>query len=314
MICVVTGAAGFIGSNLTDRLLAFGHRVVGLDNFTTGRKQFLQEALKNKNFTFNKVDLYDFNSLSEYFVGSDIVFHLSANADVRFGIERTRVDLEQNTIVTHNILETMRRVGVNKIVFSSTGSVYGEAAEIPTSETSPFPIQTSLYGASKLACEGLVSAYSEAFQMNNWIFRFVSILGERYTHGHIYDFYKQLKTKPSLLKILGNGSQKKSYLYIDDCVDALLMTVDGKLANGVFNLGVDQYCSVVESVNWICEELKLNPKLVFSGGKRGWVGDNPFIYLDTSKIRSFGWCPNYSIEESVKKTVRYLKANEWVLG
>lgn len=314
MICVVTGAAGFIGSNLTDRLLDHGHQVIGLDNFSTGKRRFLQNALGNKNFRLHEVDLFKAPNLAKYLDGADIIFHLSANADVRFGVDQTRVDLEQNTIVTYNILDAMKLVGVDNIVFSSTGSVYGEAKEFPTSEISAFPIQTSLYGASKLACEGMLSAYSEAFGINSWIFRFVSILGRRYTHGHIYDFYKQLKNDPSTLKILGDGSQRKSYLYIDDCVDALMMAADKKLASGIFNLGTDDYCTLVQSVSWICEELELKPHLEFSGGKKGWVGDNPYIYLDTSKIRKSGWSTQYKIEESVKNTVRFLKSNEWVFN
>jgi UDP-glucose 4-epimerase len=207
----------------------------------------------------------------------------------------------------------MRSNGIKKIAFSSTGSVYGESPVIPTPEDGPFPIQTSLYGASKLACEGLISAYCEGFGFQSWIFRFVSILGERYTHGHVFDFYKKLKKDPTSLSVLGNGKQRKSYLYVQDCIAAMMLAVekaDEKV--NIFNLGVDGYVEVNESIGWICKELGVNPKLQYSGGDRGWVGDNPFIFLDTKKIQSLGWTPKFDIQQGVLKTVQYLKNNEWV--
>ncbi|MDB2690727.1 NAD-dependent epimerase/dehydratase family protein [Planktomarina temperata] len=314
MLCVVTGAAGFIGSNLVDRLIGLGHEVIGLDNFGTGRRRFLEKVATNKNFRLYQVDLFKSEDLSTYFAGVDVVFHLSANADVRFGVDRTRVDLEQNTMVTYNVIESMKRVGASNIIFSSTGSVYGEAKDIPTSETSQFPIQTSLYGASKLACEGMICAFNEAFDFNSWIFRFVSILGPRYTHGHVFDFVEQLRSDASNLRILGDGSQRKSYLHIDDCIDALIMAANGKLDCGIYNLGTDDCCNVEQSATWICEQMRVNPRFNYSGGKRGWVGDNPYILLDTAKIRNFGWNPKYTIEESVKGTVDFLRSNEWVFS
>ena len=310
---MVTGAAGFIGSNLVDRLLSDGHNVIGVDNFSTGQKQFLKSALLNKNFKFIKQDLLDLSGLKEVFAGVDAVFHLSANADVRFGADHPRRDLEQNTIATHNVLEAMRVNGVKKIAFSSTGSVYGEAQIIPTPEDSMFPIQTSLYGASKLACEGLIAAYCEAYGFQSWIFRFVSILGERYTHGHVYDFYHKLKLDPSTMKVLGDGRQRKSYLYVQDCISAVLLAFvmsDQKV--NIFNLGVSSYIEVNDSIAWICEEMGVSPKLEYSGGERGWIGDNPFIFLDTTKIQSLGWNPKISIKDGVIKTIQYLRENEWV--
>ena len=180
----VTGGAGFIGSNLVDPLLQNGHTVTVYDNLSTGQPKFLAGAQQHPSFSFVEADLLDEVALQEAIAGNDFVFHLAANADVRFGTEHPRLDLEQNTIATNNVLEAMRQNGVRNIAFSSTGSVYGEAEVIPTPEDAPFPIQTSLYGASKLACEGLIAAYCEGFQFQSWIFRFVSILGERYTHGH----------------------------------------------------------------------------------------------------------------------------------
>src|SRR5271163_2184686 len=211
---LVTGASGFVGSNLVDRLLAAGWSVVGYDNFSTGQHEFIAEALQQQNFKLVEADVLDTSSLTAAMAGCDIVFHLAANADVRFGLQHPRKDLEQNTIATFSVLEAMRASGVKDVVFSSTGSIYGEAEVFPTPETAPFPIQTSLYGASKLAGEGLIMAYCEGYEFRSWIFRFVSILGERYTHGHVFDFYKQILANPHELLILGNGHQKKSYLYV----------------------------------------------------------------------------------------------------
>jgi len=310
---LVTGCAGFIGSSMVDRLLSQGNQVIGVDNFSTGLREFLKDALENENFSLEEKDLFDLESFSDLLKGVDAVFHFAANADVRSGCDRPRVDLEQNTIVTHNVLEAMRANNVKRIAFSSTGSVYGEAAQIPTPEDGAFPIQTSLYGASKAACEGLISAYCEGFGFQSWIFRFVSILGERYTHGHVYDFYEKLQNNPEELPVLGNGKQRKSYLYIQDCLDAILLALDKASDKvNIINLGVDGYCEVNNSIGWICKELNLSPNIIYSGGDRGWIGDNPFIFLDTKKITSLGWTPKVSIEEGVIKTVQFLKENEWV--
>jgi UDP-glucose 4-epimerase len=310
---IVTGCAGFIGSNFVDRMLSLGHFVIGIDNFSTGQPRFLEKAFININFSFFEIDLLDLNVLKTAFAGGEMVFHFAANADVRFGIENTKKDLEQNTIVTYNVLEAMRSNGIVEIAFSSTGSVYGESSIVPTPENGPFPVQTSLYGASKAACEGLISAYCEGFGFKSWIFRFVSILGERYTHGHVFDFYQKLQSTPGSLSVLGNGRQRKSYLYVQDCIDAILLAVDkAEEKVNIFNLGVDGYCEVNDSIGWICQELALKPILEYSGGDRGWIGDNPFIFLDTSKIRALGWSPKVSIRDGVIKTVDFLRANEWV--
>lgn len=310
---IVTGCAGFIGSNLVDRLLAAGHQVIGLDNFSTGQRRFLDGALAHSNFQLFEIDLLDLDALKTAFASGEAVFHFSANADVRFGTEHPRKDLEQNTIATYNVLEAMRANGIKKIAFSSTGSVYGDAPAIPTPEDGPFPIQTSLYGASKAAGEGMIAAYCEGFGFQSWIFRFVSILGERYTHGHVFDFYRKLKSDPSRLAVLGNGKQRKSYLYVQDCIDAILLAMEKASDKvNIFNLGVDGYCEVNDSIGWICNELGVKPKLEYSGGDRGWIGDNPFIFLETKKIQSLGWQPKLGIREGVIRTIEYLRANEWV--
>lgn len=313
MQAFVTGCAGFIGSHLTDRLLARGWDVVGFDNFSTGQRRFLESATRHPRFHLAEGDLLQTPALEAAMRGADFVFHLAANADVRHGTEHPRRDLEQNTIATHNVLEAMRANRVARIAFASTGSVYGEASVIPTPESAPFPVQTSLYGASKLACEGLIGAYCAGFALRAWIFRFVSILGERYSHGHVFDFYRQLEDDPTQLRVLGDGTQRKSYLHVQDCVDAIELALQQADAQvNIFNLGVEGYCAVNDSIAWICDALQLRPRVHYSGGDRGWVGDSPFIYLDTQKIRALGWRPKLGIEQSVRRTVEYLKANPWM--
>jgi UDP-glucose 4-epimerase len=311
----ITGGAGFIGSNLADRLLARGDEVVAYDNFSTGYREFLKDALSNPRFRLVEGDLLDGAALTAAMHGSDFVFHLAANADVRFGTEHPEKDLQQNTIVTFRVLEAMRANGIKRIAFSSTGSIYGEPTVFPTPEDAPFPVQTSLYGASKLAGEGLIGAYCEGFGFQGSIFRFVSILGERYTHGHVFDFYKRLRDDPSTLHVLGNGKQRKSYLYVQDCVDAILLATEknpsGKAT--VLNLGTDEYCQVTDSIGWITGALGVSPKLTFAGGERGWIGDSPFIFLDCARMRGLGWKPKLTIQQGIIRTLEYLRANPWVL-
>jgi UDP-glucose 4-epimerase len=309
----VTGGAGFIGSNLVDRLLADGHAVTAYDNFSTGQQRFLEKALKQPKFRLVEGDLLDERRLAESIKDHDFVFHLAANADVRFGTQHPRKDLEQNTIATFNVLEAMRAGSMKRIAFSSTGSIYGEPDVFPTPETAPFPVQTSLYGASKLAGEGLIEAYAAGFGFRGYIFRFVSILGERYSHGHVFDFYHSLKTDPNRITVLGDGKQRKSYLYVQDCIDAMLTVMRKSEAPvNVYNLGTDEYCQVADSLGWICQKLGVNPQRTYTGGDRGWIGDSPFIFLDTAKVRSLGWTPKLTIRQGVERTVDYLRANEWL--
>jgi UDP-glucose 4-epimerase len=313
---LVTGAAGFIGSAVVDRLLAGGAQVVGVDNLSTGRIEFLAAARRTGRFELLQRDLLEPDALSSVLSAeTTAVFHFAANADVRFGPDHPRRDLEQNTIVTWNVLEAMRRAGARHIAFSSTGSVYGEAKVFPTPEACPFPVQTSLYGASKVAAEGLIQAYAGSFGIRATIFRFVSIVGERYRHGHVLDFTAQLLRDPSRLRILGNGQQRKSYLYLGDCLEAMSVALAAPNASPleIYNLGTDEYVTVDDSIAVICEELGVQPKREYTGGERGWVGDNPFIFLDCAKIRSLGWRPQLTIREGVRATVRYLLANRWLL-
>jgi UDP-glucose 4-epimerase len=310
----VTGCAGFIGSNLVDRLLEAGHAVTGYDNFSTGQEKFLEKATLSSKFILNHGDTLDLSALTEAMRGTDFVFHFAANADVRFGTQHPRKDLEQNTLATFNVLEAMRTNNIKRMAFASTGSVYGEATVVPTPEEAPFPVQTSLYGASKLAGEGLIQAYCEGFGIQAFIFRFVSILGERYSHGHVFDFYKQLLQHPNELQILGDGHQKKSYLYIQDCIDAILFATEkAREKVNIFNLGTNENCQVNDSIDWICKHLSLNPRLSYSGGERGWIGDNPFIFLATNKIRALGWEPKLTIHQGIIRTLEFLQANQWLL-
>ncbi|HEX4795727.1 MAG TPA: NAD-dependent epimerase/dehydratase family protein [Humisphaera sp.] len=312
--CFITGGAGFIGSNLADRLLAAGCQVTAYDNFSTGQRRFLDGALQHRDFRLVEGDTLDCARLCESIKGHDFVFHLAANADVRFGPDHPRRDLEQNTIATHNVLEAMRLNDIRRIAFSSTGSVYGEPGLFPTPETCPFPVQTSLYAASKVAGEGLISSYCAAFDFRGYIFRFVSILGERYSHGHVFDFVRKLRADPARIEVLGNGRQRKSYLYVQDCVSAMLAVIDkAELPVNIFNLGADEYCTVDDSLGWISQRLGVNPKRDYTGGERGWIGDSPFIFLDATKLRALGWRPTLSIRQGVLKTVDYLLASPWLL-
>ena len=310
MRCLVTGCAGFIGSTLTERLLSQGHQVVGYDNFSTGQESFLHVARAHAAFHLVRADVLDASTLTDSMSGVDVVYHLAANADVRFGAERPRRDLEQNTIATHNVLEAMRRSGVSRIAFTSSGSVYGEAAVVPTPEDAPFPVQTSLYGASKAAAEGLIAAYCAAFGLQAYVFRLVSILGERYTHGHVLDFYRQLRDDARSLRVLGNGRQRKSYLYVHDCIDAMLLALErAHEPVNIFNVGCESSCEVNDSLGWICAALGVTPALEYAGGDRGWPGDNPLILLDVSRLKALGWKPRLTIREAVLATLAYLRAN-----
>jgi len=312
---VVTGGCGFIGSHLAERLLHDGHEVVIVDNLSTGQLAFAETALANSRATLVRADVKDLDGLTEIVRGSEAVYHLAANADVRHGPEHPRKDLDENTIGTFNVLEAMRRAGTKRIAFSSTGSVYGESAVVPTPEDAPFPVQTSLYGASKLAGEGLIAAYAEAYGFTARIFRFVSILGERYSHGHVFDFYRQLRDHPDELRVLGDGTQRKSYLYVKDCVEAISIAMSAPEPRvGVYNLGQGDYCVLTDSIRWIAGHLGLEPRMVYSGGDRGWVGDNPFIFLDCSRMRALGWKPAVTIKDGVIRTLDYLKANQWLLA
>jgi UDP-glucose 4-epimerase len=310
----ITGGAGFIGSNLADRLSTKGVEVVLVDDFRSGRREFVAAALGRPGVRLVEGDVLDMATLEEGVRGCDWVVHLQANADVRRGLEDPRRDVEQNTLATSNVLEAMRAEGVSKIAFASTGSVYGEPRVFPTPEDSPFPTQTSLYGASKLAGEGLIAAYAAGYGFTGLIFRFVSILGERYTHGHVFDFYCALKRDPTRLRVLGDGRQEKSYLYVQDCIDAMLLAAEHHAEEPgahVYNLGADETVVVDDSVAIITEYLGLSPQIEHTGGRRGWIGDSPLIHLDTTRIRRLGWEPSLTIGEALVRTLQWLTRSEY---
>lgn len=306
----VTGGAGFIGSHIVDKLIEQSHEVIVYDNFSTGQDTFIKQYLNNPNFKLIKGDLLDLDFLTKSMQGSDFVFHLAANADVRGGINNTDIDFQQNIVGTKNVLEAIRINGIKKIVFSSSATVYGEPKVFPTPENCEL-IQTSLYGASKLAGEALIQAYCEYYGIQCWIFRFVSWIGERYTHGVVFDFIQKLQKNPTELEILGNGEQKKSYLYVKDGVEGIFFAINNFHEKvNIFNLGHKEFMNVVKVADIISQEMSLNNvKYCFTGGERGWLGDSPLVHLDISKLEKAGWKPKYSIEEGIRRTARYLLDN-----
>jgi UDP-glucose 4-epimerase len=303
---IVTGGAGFIGSHIVDRLLSQNNEVTVIDNLSSGRMEFLEAHTSDKNFKFIKLDLLKLEKLKKAIQGADMVFHLAANPDVRLGAENTRIYLEQNIIATYNLLEAMRINKLKNIVFTSTSTVYGEAGIIPTPENYGPLIPISLYGASKLACEALITSYCGSFDMKSWIFRFANIVGERSTHGIIVDFISKLKNNQELLEILGDGQQRKSYLHVSDCVDAILFAVENshEMAN-IFNIGSEDTINSTEIGEIVVKEMGLKDvKFTYTGGKRGWVGDVPRMLLSIDKLKALGWMPVHNSKSSVVAAVR----------
>ncbi len=316
-VCI-TGGAGFIGSTLADRLSTDGVQVVVVDDFSTGRHEFVAELLERPGTRLVEGDVLDQALLEEAIAECDWVFHLQANADVRRGPDHPGRDLEQNTIATSTVLEAMRAVGTSRIAFSSTGSVYGEPNVFPTPEEAPFPLQTSLYGASKLAAEGMIGAYAHAYGFTGVVFRFVSILGERYTHGHVSDFFHALKADPTRLRVLGDGRQEKSYLYVQDCISAMCTAVAAHESDAgstqVYNLGTDETIVVDESIAVITRHMGVSPTIEHTGGRRAWPGDSPLIHLDCARMRALGWAPKLTIEQSIIVTLDWLEANAYAMS
>lgn len=298
----VTGGAGFIGSWVVDRL-APGNRTTVYDNLSTGRKEFIEHHVGDKGFTFVKADLLDVATLVKSMKGHSSVWHMAANPDIRKGTESTMVDLEQNTIATYNALECARRCDVESFVFSSTSTVYGRAKTVPTPEDYGPLMPISLYGASKLACEALVSAYSELYGMRGYIFRFANIIGRRSTHGILFDLVQKLNKDPTTLEVLGDGKQRKSYLMVEECVDAMAYGFEHSRDKvNYFNLGAQDQIAVKRIVEILIEETGLKGvKVVYTGGESGWKGDVPRFLLSTEKMAKLGWKAGRTSEEAVRE-------------
>ncbi|MCD6447800.1 MAG: NAD-dependent epimerase/dehydratase family protein [Thermoplasmata archaeon] len=307
MKALVTGGAGFIGSHLIDALLSKGYEVSCIDNFSSGKREFIEHNLER--IELYEGDLLRQKDISKAIDGCDVVFHLAANPDVRIGAINTRTHLDNGILATYNLLEEMRRKDINKIVFTSSSTVYGEASIIPTPENYGPLIPISLYGAAKLAAEALISSYCHTFDMEAIIYRFANVVGPRSTHGVIYDFIKKLRKNPQELEILGDGKQRKSYLYVDDCIDAMLFGMEkakGKVE--IFNIGSEDWVEVKEIADIVSEEMGLKPEYRFTGGidGRGWKGDVKFMRLDISKLKNMGWKPKYSSREAIRLTAKWL--------
>lgn len=314
MKAFITGGAGFIGSNLADRLIKDGHKVVVYDNFSTGQVEFTEHHQQNPAYTIIEGDVLDKTDLTRAMRACDFVFHFQANADVRGGITNTLIDVEQNIMGTHSVLEAMRFNDIKNIAFASSATIYGEPEKFPTPEDIA-PVQTSLYGASKYSAEALIQSYCEYYDMKSWIFRFVSFMGPRYTHGVIFDFMKKLKADPKKLHIMGDGTQRKSYLHVFDGINAILMAIKkSHHKTNIFNLGNKEWINVRDLADLVCKLMELkNVEYTFEGGIRGWKGDSPFVHLDISRICSLGWSPKYSVKETISDTVKFLQENEDLL-
>lgn len=305
----VTGGSGFIGSHIVDELINCGNEVTVYDNFSTGQRLFTAHHLNNPNFKLIEGDVLDTKTLQKAMAEHGFVFHMSAHADVRSGFENHFIDHEQNLEATQNVLEAMLKNNVKKIAFASTSSIYGDTEIHPTPEESPF-LPTSLYGASKAACENYIAAYTNYYDWSSYIFRFVSWTGERYTHGIVVDLMKKLKNNPKMIELLSDGTPKKSSLYVKDGVSAIFTILEKATEKlNIYNIGHKEVLTIDQIVNVILETLKANPEKKYQGGNRGWKGDNNFVLLSADKLAKLGWNPKYSIEDGLRKTVLFLKEN-----
>jgi UDP-glucose 4-epimerase len=303
---IVTGGAGFIGSHLVDRLLSEGYSVTVVDNMSCGHMDNLKHHADNPHLAIHNVDIKDANRLEQLFMGYDVVFHMAAHANIRESFADHRSDLENNLVGTLNVLEAMHKNNIRDLVFASTSAVYGEATVRPTPEDY-FPVQTSLYGASKLACEAYAEAYTEFAPMRFWAFRFANVVGERCRRGVIWDFVHKLLKNPSELEVLGDGKQSKEYLYVKDCVEGMIVgyrRAQGKV--NIFNLGLEEQTLVDRVADLVIEEMGLsNVKRKYTGGPKGWIGDNPVVELSLERIKKLGWKPTVSSEEAIRRTAKW---------
>lgn len=311
---LVTGGAGFIGSHIVDELIKRGDSVVVYDNLSTGKREFISQHESNDNFRLVVADILDTEKLISELDGIDFVFHLAAHADVRSGYEDHDIDHAQNLEGTQSVLEAMYKAGVKKIAFASTSSVYGDASVHPTPESYPFE-PTSLYGATKAACESYIYAYAKYYDWDVYIFRFVSWIGERYTHGIIFDLLKKLSIDSKSIELMSDGTPRKSSLYVKDGVNAIFTIItNAKEKVNIYNLGHDEVLTVDEIVETIFASSQLRPEKEYIGGNKGWRGDNNFVHLDTTKLKKLGWTTKTTIKQGIDKTVRYLLDNPQLLS
>jgi UDP-glucose 4-epimerase len=307
MKCFVTGGAGFIGSNLVDKLIQKNHKVTVFDDLSSGKKEFINHHLKNPNFNFIKADLIDSEKIISEIKNHDVVFHIAANPDVRLGAQKPDI-AKKDIIATYTLLEAMRINDIKKIVFSSSSTIYGETPPIPLSENYGPLLPISVYGAAKLAAEGLISSYSHTYDMQGWIYRFANVVGERGTHGVIVDFINKLRKNPKELEILGDGKQKKPYLYVTECVDGIIYGFENSNEEiNYFNLGVNSATQVTKIAELVVEEMGLkNVEFKFTGGSRGWKGDVPQFQFNISKITKLGWTPTLTSDETIRKAIQVI--------
>ncbi|MDQ1253738.1 MAG: NAD(P)-bd dom protein [Euryarchaeota archaeon] len=308
MKAIVTGGAGFIGSHLVDRLIQDGYSVTIIDNMSCGHMENLASHLGDSRLVIHKVDIKDAETLNKIFAGHDLVFHLAAQANIRKSLLDHRSDLDNNIVGTLNVLDAMNTNGIKDLIFASTSAVYGEATLKPTTEEY-FPYQTSLYGASKLACEAFAEAYTEFAPLKFWAFRFANVIGERCRRGVIWDFTHKLRENNSELEILGDGLQSKEYLHVSDCVQGIMLGyTKAKKKVNIFNLGLDEQTLVKKVADLVISEAGLNNNAVkrkYSGGSKGWIGDNPQVVLSIEKIKALGWRQRISSEEAIKQTASW---------
>ncbi len=305
----ISGGAGFIGSHLCERFLQDGHSVTAFDNLILGRRALLDPFAINPQFKFIEADLTDLARVTHEIAGHDLVVHMAANSDISQGAARTDVDMTNGTVATYNVLEAMRVNQIKKLLFASTSAIYGEADVKPTPESYGPLVPISFYGASKLACEAMIAAFSHNCGIQTWIYRFANIVGSHATHGAIYDFVDRLQKNPSQLEVLGNGTQRKSYLHVSDCVNGMLFGFANSNRDfQCFNLaseGVSQVRFIAEEVAFqMSKALGVSAKVQFGEGDRGWVGDVPYTYLDGGKFLALGWKPNMASDEAVREAIR----------
>ena len=300
----ITGGAGFIGSHLVDHLIEENNEVTVYDDLSLGSSKFIEQHFGKSNFHFVNADLFDFDTLSQSITGHDFIFHLAANPDIRAGTEKTDLDLKQGILATYNVLEAMRLNNIKKIVFTSSGTVYGEVTE-PVAENLGPLLPISLYGAGKLSAEGFISAFCHLFDMRAWIFRLANVVGTRCGHGVIFDFINKLRQDQTRLEVLGDGRQEKSYLHIDDCIDGILLGIERSQEQvNVLNLGTDSFTNVTIIAKTVIEAMDLSGvKIEYTGGERGWKGDVPQVKFDIRKIKQVGYKPKYSSDEAVRRAV-----------